>query len=90
MKTFRFLTAIVAACLLQTPAMAQTDSEPSLVHPAVGTTAAAADSSIRLSIVSKHQNFDQRNRQYLDAKTNRMLSQKRIPLEPWDPMGTLA
>ena len=67
MKTFRFLTAIVAACLLQTPAMAQTDSEPSLVHPAVGTTAAAADSSIRLSIVSKHQNFDQRNRQYLDA-----------------------
>jgi DNA-binding beta-propeller fold protein YncE len=67
MKTSRFFFAVMAACLMQTTAMAQNSDEAQLVHPAVGTTAAAADSSIRLTIVSKHQNFNASDRKYLDA-----------------------
>ncbi len=67
MTTSRFFFAVMAACLMQTTAMAQNSDEAQLVHPAVGTTAAAADSSIRLTIVSKHQNFNASDRKYLDA-----------------------
>ena len=68
MKKIPLLLSVWTLCLLQT-AQAQDDEYP-LVHPAVGTTVAAVDSSVKVTIVSKHVNFFKADRKYLDADIN--------------------